>query len=126
MISFTILSVLLYKEQAAQLCKTPNVSSFKENIRTHENAGIIHTTIIESCSVIQSLEKSRILMEKVQNYKNLIETLQRKNWEDVYTTKDVNEGFKTFLDISRYYIDDLFPLKIVQTKKRHNKPWLTT
>nr|CAH7761994.1 unnamed protein product [Callosobruchus chinensis] len=59
------------------------------------------------------------------NYNNFNNSMQKENWEDVYATKDVNEGFKTFLNIFQYYVDDSFPLKKVQTGKRHNKPWLT-
>nr|CAI5843919.1 unnamed protein product [Callosobruchus analis] len=81
---------------------------------------------LHSCINIGICESSYSRSFSKTNYKYFIESLQKENWEDVYTTRNVNEGFKTFLDIIRCYADDSFPLKKVQTKKRHNKPWLTT
>ena len=59
------------------------------------------------------------------NFNTFLRHLESEDWITIYDQGNVNEAYKNFIDIIKYYMDLSFPLIKVNNNKNNTKPWLT-
>ena len=66
---------------------------------------------------------TRIFGEKNKNV--FLDTLRKKNWDDLYMEKDANKCASLFHNFVQRTYNEAFPTKLVSKRKLKDKPWIT-
>ena len=120
--SATLIDHLYYYEGTRKKEISVKSGNFLEDITDH----LPNYMVLINNKKRAKLERPLIRLFSEKNLALFRYELQNVDWSSVYNTSDINESYRSFIDIFINFYNRCFPLTKLSRKRAKDKPWITS